>query len=935
MLPTSAGVVKAREHSGAEPAATLSQSGLMAQADRLPLAFEPTRQVSGPGARFVSRGAAGSVLVGATQATFAPARIGAPTLRFRFAGGSASAAATPVDRLPGVVNYLIGPDASNWRTGVPTFGGVQFHGVYPGVDIAYTGRGGRLEYDLDLAPGADTGRIRLVVEGARSVVATRNGGLVARSGSETIREAPPVAFQEISGRRRTVSVRYERTGARTFSVRLGAHDPAHAVLVDPVIAYGTFLGGNHNDTPFALAVDPDGNAYLGGITNSTNYPGLGPGSIQSTGPNGPQVPFYGVITKINAAGNAIVYSTLYGGGGGDSINSIAVDATGHAFIAGTTSSATLPGIGAGSIQSTNQGLGDAFIAKLAADGSRVDYATFLGGTNGDFGTGVALDGTGDAYVAGYTMSTSFTGVGAGSLQPTVGGGNLDGFVTKINPAGSATLFSTFLGGDGAEQLWAIAVDDTGDPYLAGTTTGQTFPGVGPESLQPTNAGGPGNLDSFVTKLDATGSAILYSTFLGGAQGDTASAIAVDASGAAYVAGGTSSPAFPGVGPGSIQPVFGGGVNFADAFVTKLTPTGTGIAYSTFLGGTGPDSASSIAVDTEGDAFVTGMAGSTPFPGVGPASFATSGSWFFSKINPTGTALLYSTKLAGGNIPAVRVDPSGDAYIGGATMSSAFTGVGAGALQPVKGAGQDGVLLKIAFDHSPPVITPTVTGTLGANGFYRSDVQVSWAVTDPDSAITSSSGCSPVSITADTTGTSLTCSAVSEGGQNASTITVKRDVTPPTLTLPPDQMANATGPPGTTVPFSAIATDAIDPTPTVACVPPSGATFAIGTTLVHCTAADAAGNTASASFAVTVRGASAELGLLRTFVGALDVPGKSLDSQLAAVAAGLAAGRPDQACGVLGAFTNQARAQSGKQLTVAEANKLVADGKQIEAVIDCG
>jgi Beta-propeller repeat len=394
------------------------------------------------------------------------------------------------------------------------------------------------------------------------------------------------------------------TGASLQPANAGGND-VFVTKINPAgtaIVYSTFLGGSGNEGALGMAIDGAGNVYLVGSTTSTQFPGVTGSSIQPTHGGG----------LFDAAGDAIVYSTFLGGSGSDSARGIAVDAAGNAYVTGSSSSTTFPGVGSGSLQPANGGGEDVFVTKINPTGTAIVYSTFLGGSGDDYGYSIAVDAAGNAYVTGGTLSAAFPGVGAASLQPVNAGGE-DAFVTKINPAGSAIVYSTFLGGSGDETSWHLAIDGAGSAYVTGTTTSTSFPGVTASSIQPANGGGT---DGFVTKLDPTGTAIVYSTFLGGSAVDASYDVAVDAAGNAYVTGMTSSSTFPGVDGSSIQPANAGG---PDAFVTQLDPAGSAILFSTFLGGTSGDAGNALAVDGAGNLYVTGTVNSTTFPGVGSGS----------------------------------------------------------------------------------------------------------------------------------------------------------------------------------------------------------------------------------------------------------------------------------------------------------------------------
>ncbi|TMI08125.1 MAG: hypothetical protein E6H40_12740 [Betaproteobacteria bacterium] len=373
----------------------------------------------------------------------------------------------------------------------------------------------------------------------------------------------------------------------------------------------------------------------------------------------------------------LVYATYLGSSGWDYGSGIAVDAAGSAYVTGSTSSADFPT--ANALQAAKAGFQNAFVTKLNPTGSALVYSTYLGGSGGDGGTGIAVDAAGSAYVTGSTSSIDFPTVNP--LQAAYGGDG-DAFVSKLDAAGSALLYSTYLGGSGADAGYGIAVDTLGNAYVTGETRSTDFPTT-PGAIQTTYGGSCMNCvgDAFVTKLDATGSALVYSTYLGGSSGDEGFGIAVDAAGSAYVTGGTGSADFP-TTAGAFQTTYGGG----DAFVTKLNATGTALVYSTYLGGSGNDYGSGIAVDAAGSAYVSGSTSSTDFPTANPSQAAygggvaegggtTGADAFVSKLDATGSALLYSTYLGGSSNEygrGIAVDAAGAAYVTGFTKSTDFT-----------------------------------------------------------------------------------------------------------------------------------------------------------------------------------------------------------------------------------------------------------------------
>ena len=370
------------------------------------------------------------------------------------------------------------------------------------------------------------------------------------------------------------------------------------------ILYSIYLGGSDWDQGDGIAVDAVGNAYVTGLTLSSNFPGTAGSAIQSA-LGGAMDAF---VTKLNATGTALVYSTYLGGNRDDVGNGIAVDEAGTAYVTGETSSSNFPGTAGSAIQSTLSGIADAFVAKLNATGTALVYSTYLGGNGADAGNGIAVDTAGAAYVTGSTSSSNFPGTAGSAIQSTLSGSN-DAFVAKLNAAGTVLAYATYLGGSGLDLGLGIAVDTAGNAYVTGNTSSSNFPGTAGSLIQSTFGGG--FEDAFVTKLNAAGTALVYSTYLGGNGVDVGFGITVDAAGTAYVTGTTGSSNFPGTAGSAIQSTLGGAM---DAFVAKLNAAGTALVYSTYLGGSRNDGGNGIAVDTAGTAYVTGGTESSDFPG---------------------------------------------------------------------------------------------------------------------------------------------------------------------------------------------------------------------------------------------------------------------------------------------------------------------------------
>ncbi len=425
----------------------------------------------------------------------------------------------------------------------------------------------------------------------------------------------------------------------SYQKTIGEQSNAFITKLDPTgttLVYSTYLGGAGIGQGRGIAVDSSGAAYVAGYTTSSNFPTTS-GSFQTTyGGEGDAF-----VAKLDPAGSKLVYSSYLGGSGSDFGNGIALDGAGSAYVTGSTQSTNFPT--ATPLQSANGGEADAFVSKLSADGTKLVYSTYLGGSNADSGQGIAVDATGGVYVAGYTLSTNLTTV---SAVQTASGGDADAFVAKLNAAGSAVAYLTYLGGNGADHAKAIAIDSGGNAYVTGDTASPNFPTTA-GTVQPTLRG---SVNAFVAKLSASGSSLSYSTYLGGSETDQGFGIARDSSGNAYVTGFTQSADFPLMN--AFQTALGGGMcgsaPCSDAFVTELDADGTALVYSTYLGGDAADSGQAIALDSSRNAYVAGGTASANFPvtgGVVRPAFGggtSTGDAFVAKISPSNVPALAAT-----------------------------------------------------------------------------------------------------------------------------------------------------------------------------------------------------------------------------------------------------------------------------------------------------
>jgi hypothetical protein len=666
-----------RGYSAPAPAAR-SAAGAEQALGAMPVAFVANRGQTDPRVRYYAVGpryaffaTRNEVMLSLSKAN--PARHLA--LALRFLHQSPRTTITADRKAPGTVNYLSGRHPSLSQTGLARYRDLVYRNLWPRIDLRLFERGGVLKYEFHVRPGGRVSDIRLAYAGARRLALGADGGLRIRTALGVLRDSAPVTYQTISGTRVPVSSSYRLAGrgkSARFAFTVGRHQRGHELVIDPGVQFTTFLGGNSNEIGNGIAVDSSGNSYVGGTTQSPNFPTT-TGAFQRTGAANNFSDVF--VTKLNPNGTALVYSTFVGGSNLESGNDIAVDADGNAYVTGTTKSSNFPTTAGAFDRSLNippncprctTDNTDGFVFKLNAAGSRLTYSTYLGGTDIDSPRGITVDGNGSAYVVGETPSIDFPTT-AGAFR-RASAGAIDMFVTKLNPTGSALTYSTYLGGTQVDDGQSIAVDSGGNAYALGFSSSADFPTTAGASDRTANGG----FDATLTKLNPAGSAPVYSTYLGGADFDSGNDVAIDGTGNAYVVGTTASTNFP-TTPGAFDTTPDG----SDGFVTKLNAAGSALVFSTALGGSATDSANGIVLDPAGDAWLAAGTTSADFPVSPDAADSTINGGtdaVIAELNAAGSALPYATFLGGSqsdNATDIGRDAAGNLYVTGGTFSMDF------------------------------------------------------------------------------------------------------------------------------------------------------------------------------------------------------------------------------------------------------------------------
>lgn len=611
---------------------------------RLPLAFERS------GNDYVTHANGALISLHGGSATIHAS--GAVSMGFL---GARAVHGRPGRELRGRVNYLRGSDPKHWRLGISTYDSVTYSGIYRGIDVVYHGNQRQLEFDLVVRPGARTDRILMQFTDVSGVALGSGGALRLTSPAGELRFPPPMVYQRIGVNCKLVAAKYVLLSNHQVAFQIGDYDRTKPLVIDPTIVYDTLIGGGTGaTTSYAVAVDGAGDAFITGTTNAADLPIVNAAypQLNATGN------YSAFVSKLDPTGETIVYSTYINGQGlNGTMQSIAVDSLGDAWIAGSSASTAFPVINGPQTAPNNI---SAVVMKLDPSGAP-QFSTYWGSYCS--GNAIAVDGNGNAYLLGYGNAGSLTQVSttSGAYQqnnPQVGAA---AFVTKFNPSGGV-VYSTYLGGGNAS---AIAVDSAGNAYITGTGYSNSFQNVPSGGAQPANAG---ISNAFIAKLNAAGGALDYFTFLGGSGSDSGAAIAVDSNGNAYIGGSTNSANFP-VTSGALETAFGGGT---DGFVAKLNSTGSAFNYVTYVGGNRVESVAAIAVDPNGDAYVTGQTDSANFPVASALNGALSGNAYsLYQTTNAGTSWAAADGTIPGAVTSISPDPTTAGVIVAGTEAGIF------------------------------------------------------------------------------------------------------------------------------------------------------------------------------------------------------------------------------------------------------------------------
>ncbi|MFN7948652.1 MAG: hypothetical protein U0Z53_25080 [Blastocatellia bacterium] len=645
---------------------------------KLPLSFEPNRGQTAASVRFLSRANGANLFLASNEAVMSlrgSARAaGKDCLRMSLVGASSRPEIEGLDQLPSRSNYLLGSNKGKWLTNIPQFAKVIYRQVYPGIDLIYHGNQQRIEYDFVIAPGANPDVITLKFKGARRLRLDDCGDLIAETKAGEMQQHHPVIYQEKAGTRVAIQGRFVISGRRQVRFEVGSYDRSRELVIDPTLAWSTYIGASGDDNGQAIAIG-GGYAFITGDTAdvATDYPATG-GSYDTSQNGGTDV----FVTKLALDGSSLVYSTFLGGSSGETGYGIAV-LDGYAYVTGVTASTNFPTT-AGAYDTSQNGSNDAFVTKLSQNGASLMYSTFLGGSSADYASSITVNCGGEAFVTGQTSSSGFPTSNCATGHCSKSTSN-DAFVSKLSSTGNSLGWSIYLGGNGSDSGNAIALGGPDTVYVVGDTFSTNFPAV------TTSTGGAangydstfnsttGSRDVFISKVGASGGSYkaLQSTYIGGDNDNTGLGVAVSSDGSVYITGTTLagvSTSFPTTN-GAYDTTHNGDY---DVFVSSFSGDLTALSASTFIGTNDFEEGRGIALCNDG-VYVTGDTFSSTFPpGTGFVGNAGYSDAFVLKLSTSLTSLTFSRFLGGsmddvGNGIAAE---GASAYVVGTTYSTDFT-----------------------------------------------------------------------------------------------------------------------------------------------------------------------------------------------------------------------------------------------------------------------
>ncbi len=608
------------------------------------------------------------------------------------------------------VSIFKGSAPDKWQVDLGAFSSVRLGRPWPGIDYAILAHGRTVERVFTIHPGAAVDEVVMEIRGAGRLFLD-DGVLVAETGNGLVTLSRPVAWQESAKGRHPVQVSYVLKGNR-YGFRLGDHDPSLPVIIDP-LTQATYLGGTGDDQVRSLAIGGTEEVYVAGDTQSTDFPGTA-GGAQEAHAGGDHDLF---VARLNSDLTTLTQTTYLGGSEDDYGYSLAIGGTGEVYVAGNTFSTNFPGT-TGGAQTTNAGGGDAFVACLNSNLTTLTQSTYLGGSDGDYAFSLTIGGTGQVYVAGFTYSNNFPGT-AGGAQNAFAGGD-DAYIARLNTDLTTLTQATYLGGTSYDDARSLAIGNTGEVYVAGSTYSTDFPGT-TGGAQDANTGGK---DAFVANLNSDLTTLTQTTYLGGTNYDDARSLAIGGAGQVYVAGNTTSNDFPGT-TGGAQAAYTGA---ADAFVARLNSNLTTLTQATYLGGKSHAYSYSLAIGGTGEVYMAGYTDSTDFPGTtGGAQDTYSGGTdaYVTRLNSDLTTLTQATYLGGtsGDYAfSLAIGNTEEIYVAGYTYSTDFPGTMGGA-QDANTGGKDAFVVRLkdltaastknlAISITGGEATDNVTGNVG-------------------------------------------------------------------------------------------------------------------------------------------------------------------------------------------------------------------------------